>query len=414
MDDSGRPSGLQRGEASIVSDEINDFSIDQFGISPETGFIPATPSLKILPDYFAQWENLMDNLPELIREKKIRNEVEHLSELEFSSTTLHSENEWERAYVVLCFIGQAYIWLHGQEGLVDVLPKKLAVPWCEVSRYLFLKPVISYAATAPYNYSLTDPLQPVSVDNIHANNTFTGTEDESWFYVSALAIELLAAPSLRAMEKVFKSMAIRDDATIRQCLDEVQSSLCKMTVELNKLYGRCDPLTFYLGIRPFQAGSKGLDAFPEGIVYEGVSEIPKQLHGASAGQAPSIHALDLFLGASHSGSDNQFLETMRLYMPKPHRMFLERLKRMPSVREYCALSRNLGLIQSYNKAVQEFVKFRSAHIILVTRYIVNQQAHSVNPTLDTKGSGGTEFMTFLKTVRNDTSKLCISESILSN
>jgi len=95
-------------------------------------------------------------------------------------------------------------------------------------------------------------------------------------------------------------------------------------------------------------------------------------------------------------------------MPKPHQVFLESLKGMPSVREYCAQSKNLGLIRSYNKAVQEFAKFRSAHVILVTRYIVNQQSHSVNPTLDTKGSGGTEFMTFLKTVRNDTSKLCIS------
>jgi len=210
----------------------------------ETGFVPATPSLKRLPDYFAQWESLMDDLPEFIREKKIRNEVKHLPEIEFSSATLHSEKEWERAYVVLCMIGQAYIWLHGQEGLVNVLPKKLAVPWCEVSDHLFLKPVISYASTGPYNYSLREPLQPISGDNIRANSTFTGTEDESWFYMAAISIELAAAPSLQAMEKAFKGMAVQDDTAVQQSMDVLQSSLCKMIVEMNRLYDRCDPLTF--------------------------------------------------------------------------------------------------------------------------------------------------------------------------
>ena len=385
-----------------------DFSLEEFEISPETGFVPATPPLKSLPgDYFSPWESLMVKLPDRIKNKQLRNDVEQLPELEFNSNTLQTENEWKRAYIVLCFIGQAYIWTNGQEGLVNKLPKKIAVPWCAVSDHLRLKPVISYAATAPYNYSLRDPQKPISGDNICANNTFTGTEDESWFYMVAVAIELAAVPSLCAIEHVFEDMLSGNVFSVQQCLQTMQVSLCSMTKELNKMFDRCDPLVFYLGIRPFQAGSKGLDAFPEGIVYEGVTPIPKQFHGASAGQTPTIHTFDIFLGASHSGSDKEFLEVMRQYMPRNHRLFLEKLQTMPSVRDYCEKSGNADLIKSYNSAVQELAEFRTAHVVIVTRYIVNQQSHSVNPTLDKKGSGGTEFMRFLKNVRDNTLKLCI-------
>lgn len=385
-----------------------DITLKEFEISPETGFVPATPPLKSLPgDYFSPWESLMKELPERIKEKKVRVDVEQLPELEFSSNTLQTEDEWKRAYIVLCFIGQAYIWMDGQEGLVDRLPKKIAIPWCEVSDHLHLKPVISYTTTAPFNYALRDPQKPLSGDNIYAISTFTGTDDESYFYMVALAIELVAVPSVRAIESAFKGMSSGDDLLVQQCLETMQGSLVSMTKELNKMFELCDSLVFYLGIRPFQAGSKGLDAFPEGIVYEGVSDLPKQFHGASAGQTPTIHAFDIFLGATHYGSDKEFLEVMRQYMPRNHRLFLERLQELPSVRSYCQNSGNAALIKSYNFAVQGLAEFRTAHVIVVTRYIVNQQSHSVNPTLDTKGSGGTEFMTFLKTVRDNTLKLCI-------
>lgn len=350
----------------------------------------------------------MDALPKLIQTKQLREVVGQLPELEFNQSTLHAEAEWKRAYVVLCYIGQAYIWMHGQEGLVSKLPKKIAVPWCEVSHHLHLKPVICYATTAPYNYSVIDPQKPITSENLRANNTFTGTKDESWFYMAALSVELAATPALRAMELAFKAMQSNNNSTLMQCLATMQRSIVNMIKELQKLYERCNPLVFYLNIRPFQAGSKGLDAFPEGIVYEGTSPTPKQFHGASAAQAPSIHALDVFLGATHSSSDRNFLETMRQYMPVPHRMFLEKLQAMSSVHDYCTTSSSPELKDAYDSVVQELVRFRNEHITVVTRYIVNQKRHSVNPTLNTKGSGGTEFMSFLKNVRNDTEELEIS------
>ena len=55
------------------------------------------------------------------------------------------------------------------------------------------------------------------------------------------------------------------------------------------MYEQCDPKVFFVKIRPFLAGSKGLQAFPAGLLYEGVDPEPMQYHGASAAQSSSVH-----------------------------------------------------------------------------------------------------------------------------
>lgn len=392
--------------------ETQAFCLSDFEISPETGFLPATPPLTRLPgDYFTPWEELMSHLPELNKTKQIRAEVDKLPERDFNHSNLKSEEEWRRAYVILSFIGQSYIWGEGQNGLVNKVPRKIAVPWCTVSNELHTMPVISYATTVLYNFYLEDPQGPWSADNLRIANTFTGTEDESWFYVVPMLIELAAVPALKAIGQVFDDMVHCRDVAVQNCLQTIQQSIKDMGREFSKMSERCRPVTFYTEIRPFQAGSKGLDAFPEGIVYEGVDPNPRQYNGASAGQSAIIHTLDIFLGTRHSGGEEDFLHTMRSHMPRKHGEFLATLGRMPSIREYCKASGRADLITSYNNAVEEFVKFRSNHLILVTQYIVNQQQHGVNPALGSKGTGGTDFMQFLKRVRNSTKELLITDNL---
>ena len=384
------------------------FSLFDCQISPLTGFLPSTPPLSRLPgQYFAAWEELVFKLPELIKNKQLRREVNKLAELEFNSTTLQSDEEWNRAYTMLCFLGHSYIWMEGQKGIVDKVPQNIAIPWCAVSDHLHLKPVVSYCSTGLFNYVLRDPHGPWNEDNIYANTTFTGTEDESWFYIIPLVMELAAVPTLRAIEVMLQNMSCQKDIIVQKCLETAQESLREMRMHMKKMTERCNPVMFYVHIRTFLAGSKGLDIFPRGIIYEGVSLEPKQFHGASAGQSSIVHVFDILLGAKHFGAEKEFLDAMLQYMPVGHRRFLELLKEMPSVRDYCKKSGNACLITSYNRSVQELTQFRSDHVILVAHYIVNQQCHSQNPTLDKKGSGGTNFMKFLKKVRNDTADLLI-------
>ena len=382
--------------------------LSDFDISEKTGFVPEVPPISRLDDeIFSRWEEIMDQLPTLIKSGKLREQIDLLPEVDFSERTLNSEQEWRRAYLVLTFLSQGYIWMEGEKGLVNKIPQKLAIPWCTVAEHVTIQPVITYACTVHCNYELVDPKGPVGGNNLRAIATFTGTDDESWFYIAAIFVETAAVPGLKAMERIFNAMAVDDHESIAKDLVIVAECLDKMRVGLNRMYERCDPKVFYLDVRPFQAGSKGLEAFPDGIVYEGVDPPLRQYHGASAAQNSAIHAYDIFLGAQHTGDDLEFLQAMRHYMPSKHRQFLELLSRQPSVRDYAIHSGNQELIKSYNQAVDAFGEFRSDHVVLVTRYIVLQKKHSVNASLEEKGTGGTPFMTFLKQVRDDTVALRI-------
>jgi indoleamine 2,3-dioxygenase len=50
----------------------------------------------------------MVHLPELLKDRTLRNEVDALPIL--STEHLTSENEWQRAYSILAFLTHSYIW----------------------------------------------------------------------------------------------------------------------------------------------------------------------------------------------------------------------------------------------------------------------------------------------------------------
>jgi indoleamine 2,3-dioxygenase len=92
-------------------------SLDEYQISVENGFLPAEPPLDRLPDpYYEPWEDIAANLQTLLASKEIRTAVDDLPLL--STSRLRSEAEWRRAYVVLGFITNSYIW--GLEKAKDV------------------------------------------------------------------------------------------------------------------------------------------------------------------------------------------------------------------------------------------------------------------------------------------------------
>ena len=255
--------------------------LGDFDISEETGFVPPTPPLACLPEYFSRWEALARNLPALIRERRIREAVQELPLLEFNEETLVSESEWRRAYVLLSFLAQAYIWVEGEEGLPDRVPAILAVPWARTAGHLGVPPTTTYASTVLYNWKLQDIHAPMDGNNVYAVTSFTGTEDESWFYMLDLLIDLVAVPGLKAITHAHQSLMDDDHESLMQDLICVQKALGSMLELLLRMYELCNPKVFFFKIRPFQAGSEGLQAFPAGIVYEGVDSKPKQYHGSS-------------------------------------------------------------------------------------------------------------------------------------
>ena len=384
-------------------------TLESFDISEETGFLPQKPPLTSLPPYFSRWEEAVGRLSQLLRDKQLRTAVHELPVLEFSDKTLHTIEEWQRALIVLTGLFQGYMWQDGEAGLPSKMPSLLAVPFDTVSKNIGLPPVVTYASTVLYNWCLRDPTQPITGDNMQILVNYTGTEDEAWFYIVSAFVELEAVPAIKAMMDGITARAEGNSVLLIRSLAIIESAIVSMQRAINRMFEKCNAKTFYVDIRPHFAGTKGLDAFPHGMLYEGVDSKPLKLYGSSAAQSSAVKSIDLFLGVQHEGMDAKFLNAMQSYMPTKHRQFLEYLSRQPSLRRHIIDSGEEELIKQFNATVEAFVNYRSNHVILVTRYIVMQREHSVNTSLEAKGTGGTHFMRFLKNVRDNTRALKIPQ-----
>ena len=391
---------------------MHSIELSSFNISL-TGFLPQEPLLSRLQGHYEQWETIIDVLPELLKEWKLRDKIKELPLLPVSDSWLPTEQHWQRAYCVLTFLSQGYLWERGESGTVSILPQQLAIPWYETSSRCGLPPVITYASAALWNWSLKDPNGPISFNNLYTILSFTGDRSEEWFYLVSLGIELEAAVGVKAAVDCLTAVAHQDNDSIIQCLNTVTESIKNMLLTLQRMYDECDPDFFYNKMRPFQAGSKNLVAFSGGLILEGVDTEPKKFIGASAAQSSTLPVFDILLGVEHHGTyDKQFLDMQKWHMPRPHRQFLLALSLRPSLREYVQHHKtNEALVTAYNSCIKELSHFRSQHIILVTRYIVGpiqkQNIERKEGTLATRGTGGSDFMVFLKNVRDDTMQCMI-------
>ncbi|KAK5636916.1 hypothetical protein RRF57_012628 [Xylaria bambusicola] len=417
---------------------------DLYSLISTNGFLPVKQPLKRLPDpYYLQWEQVMDELPTLLKEKNIRNIVDNLEILE--TDRLITEREWQRAYVILCFLTHSYIW--GGDVPSEILPPCISIPFLQVSDHLDLPPVATYAALNLWNFSSTGE-DFTDLDNLKALHTFSGTEDESWFYVLSVAVEARGAHILPLMLQATDAIKDKDYERIKHTLDSMVTCIRQLTDILGRMSERCDPMVFYYQIRPFLAGTKNMGAagLPNGVFYdEGDGNGQwKQLRGGSNGQSSLIQFFDLILGIDHmstgtchtlrgsngpmkpASKEMGFHEEVRFYMPGPHRKFLAIVSQLDSIKDFVySAPKSLEqqqLLQAYQGATKAFGDFRQAHIQMVTRYIVVPSRKpcpssslgtgmnlatvslAANGGIQTEltGTGGTDLIPFLKSTRDNT------------
>lgn len=379
----------------------------EYNISAEIGFLRDHPLLKLSP-YYDHWERLCTDLPRLIRDKAIRHEVNRLPLLEANRAHLPTEAHWQRAYTLLCFLTHGYIWMEGERGLPSSIPKCLAVPLWRVASQLDMPPIFTYLCAPMCNWALRDVHVGYTEDNFYSTVSFTGTVDEDWFYTIHRLTEVAAAPAINMIADSLHTSL--DVVRVSKCLEKINESLRQMQAIIQRMFEKCDPAFYYHQVRPNLAGTMGLDAFPDGIVYEGVDSKAKKYSGNSAAQSSTIPAFNTFLCVQVSGESWEFLDLQRKHMPRPHRQFLEVLAEQPSVREFIQQSGDRKLMCGYNATLDSLVEFRNQHVILATRYIVNQKSTGPNRSLENKGTGGSDFMVFLKQVRDATLRTKFSKT----
>ncbi|KAG9254791.1 Indoleamine 2,3-dioxygenase [Emericellopsis atlantica] len=403
--------------------DLNKFSVTR------NAFLPAHSPCEVLSDNCYQpWEIIAQHLPQHIERGSIRRAVQDLPVL--PTDRLRSLSEWRRAYVILAFMTHAYVW--GGDQPEQILPPQITIPFLQVSEHLELPPVLSYSAANLWNFASTSD-DFTDLTSLRTLCSFTGTESESWFLLISVAMEARGAEIINTMTEAIGAIRTRDYETITTALEQLRDCIRGVGILLDRMYERCDPMTFYHKIRPFLAGSKNMAAagLPKGVFYdEGNGEGEwRQLRGGSNGQSSMIQFFDVVLGVDHKGNgdsstapvEKSFHAEVREYMPGPHARFLVHVSRMGSIRELALLPPSTPgqhrLRAAYTAATEALAEFRNKHIQIVTRYIVLPSRQSTSngarrnlasssstqkTTQELTGTGGTALIPFLKQSRDET------------
>lgn len=135
--------------------------VSRYGISARNGFLPDAAPLSRLPDpYYAPWEELIQNLPDLLSTSQLKSKVDCLPVLDV--TRLELDAEWQRAYVILGFLTHAYIW--GGEQPSEVCTRDTPMYWRPLTvnfRYFPLKSRVPFWRLL--NISAYHPRQPMAL-----------------------------------------------------------------------------------------------------------------------------------------------------------------------------------------------------------------------------------------------------------
>ncbi len=360
------------------------------------GFLPENDPLSRLPASFEAWDHVALELPKHLVGGEIRSLIKRMPP--FDTTNLKEEAEWERAMLILSFLGQAYVW--GVNPPALEIPASLAIAWHVVATRLKRPPILSYASYALHNFRRLDPDGPVAVGNIALLQNFLGGIDEEWFILIHVDIEAKAASGLNALVPAQAAVLKGEDDRLLLQLSTMAQSLSAMCETLDQMPKNCDPYIYFTRVRPYIHGWKNNPALPNGMTYEGVSEyqgIPQKFRGETGAQSAIIPAFDAALVVTHEDDPlKRYLMEMRDYMPEADRAFIEKIESGPSVRDYVLTRyKQVPLLRErYNETIDLMERFRSTHLRYADQYI-NQQSQKSMGNPSAVGTGGTPFMTYL-------------------
>tara|TARA_Y100000991_G_scaffold192504_1_gene160058 strand:+ start:2339 stop:3469 length:1131 start_codon:yes stop_codon:yes gene_type:complete len=353
----------------------------------ESGFLPNKIST-LLSNEFDDVEYIAKNLPKILANNQIEYEVLNLeTEKDISNLSI---DELERAMLLYSYIGHGYIW--GGTSIEKVIPKNISKTWYKISQKLDRPPILSYASYALNNWKLQDVNKPFDLENIRILQNFLGGMDEDWFIMIHIAIEHEAKEILNNLKTYYL-----DKNEDQSYLENALVSIKKINQIMNRMPEKCDPFIYYNRVRPYIFGWKNNPATPNGVIYEGVEEYggtPQLFRGETGAQSSIVPALDALLGVTHSNDPlKEYLDEMRLYMPKEHRNLLNDLDQWSENNRSNSVTEDSSVVLS-DEIIKEVHAFRNKHLEYARIYIHEQSLSNQNNS-NVVGTGGTPFMKYL-------------------
>lgn len=364
--------------------------LSEYNVDFHKGFLPANDPLLALPKQYQAWEDLAANFTAYINAGVIRERIDELPNLE--DLHFNSTPELERAMLLLSYFAHAYV--HLSPDSRSYIPESISIPWINVTQELKRNPILSHSTIVLYNWRRLDPAKPIQMDNLATLCQFHGGLDESWFYLITVEIEQVGAKAIPLLLEVINQVEQEDYTAAANTLEQALEPLQAITKVLERMYENCDPHIFYLRVRPFLASF-------EKIEYRGTNLPLQSYHGGSAAQSSLLQFFDAALGIQYEQkATKDYLRLMRDYMPYKHAAFLNLIDQKSTIAEH--VHKDDRLAQVYKAAVEALVQFRNEHLKIVALYIIKQASKNNSSA---KGTGGTNPMVFLKSVRNQNSDL---------
>lgn len=347
------------------------------------------------------WDEMARNLPKYLMGSGLRSYVKSLPP--FKIEALKSEGEIRRAMLALSYIGMAYQWSDIEPA--PVIPAILAKPWYEVGKLVGRPPILSYASYSIDNWYRLKSDGPIECGNIALLQCFLGGQDEEWFILIHIDIEKRAGVALDAIERAQRAVVGDDLDQLEMALGQLRDGIKSMYEVLARMPERCDPYIYFHRVRPYIFGWRNNPALPNGVVYEGVTELAGKgmtYRGETGAQSAIVPALDGVLGIEHERDElREYLMEMREYMPPQHVRFIEAVESGPSVRRFVAEKGRANTRDLFNQSVELLGDFRAMHLEYAGQYI-HAQAQLTPGNPSAVGTGGTPFMVYLRKHRDET------------
>lgn len=297
----------------------------------------------------------------------------------------------------------AYQW--SDNSPAATIPSVLAKPWYEIGKMVGRPPILSYASYSIDNWYRLKSDGPVECGNIALLQCFLGGQDEEWFILIHIDIEKKAGIALDAIEKAQRAVVANDADALDIALTQLRDGIKSMYDVLARMPERCDPYIYFHRVRPYIFGWRNNPALPNGVVYEGVTELGGKgmtYRGETGAQSAIVPALDGVLGIEHERDElREYLMEMREYMPPEHVRFIEAVENGPSVRDFVTKAARTKTSELFNQSVELLGDFRALHLEYAGQYI-HAQAQLTPGNPSAVGTGGTPFMVYLRKHRDET------------
>ncbi|TKX21258.1 indoleamine 2,3-dioxygenase-3 [Elsinoe australis] len=403
-----------RFEFNVLTDlRPNDKSLPAFMVSKERGFLPRQDPVVQLPAEFEPLEVILSRMPiktlsgspGLLADFQLGPTVERefpdlSSAVEKYQGDLPLMNALYRDY---SFLASAYLlepcherFMRGEQyGLGrQTLPRSIAMPITKVAKFAGFMPFMEYAGSyALFNYRLQDPALGLEYDNLRLIRAFElgmdPTSSEAGFVLVHIAMVKHSGVLVSGAYDALNGALGKDREAFNAGMADLVNALDQINKVMNTMWTKSKP-NGYTSFRTFIFGITSQSMFPNGVIYEGVSEEPMSFRGESGANDSMVPLCDNLLQISMPNTPlTDILKDFRSYRPGNHRDFLESVKEhadKANLKEY-ALSDPVSA-SLYLRALDQVRNFRWRHWCFTREYILRQTSH---PT----ATGGSPIVTWL-------------------